>query len=465
MSHLFPHKPNWGETVVWKEIVERVRADPRYKTNIEYGSPRPGHPEGKVKNHISELDENLEKLKSRLPNPEYYWKLRFLIHVHDTFKAKSRRNASILDPHNHASLARSFASEFTDDEDLLNMILLHDQNYALWKQFRNKGNYNQQDFQDLLNTIKDWDLFLIFLIIDGSTRGKDRSKLIWFINEAGKHIETFIDESWVLHPSDRIASRENETAMHQTIYPAYSYPLMTIAELVRDVVVLRSRVFQEDANACISRLVPPLRLIGQENIPMNGRYVITVNHYYRRGFAAQWLAIAISSVIHFNVHWMITGELTYPGKWYAPFGTAASRFILKRGARIYGFTTMPPMPPRPRDVDARAASVRKVLEYVRETKDAVVGFAPEGGDQMGGRLSMPAPGVGRFALLLAAQGFRFEPVGIYESDGELCLNFGRTYDLVVERNISPVEKDKRAARRMMENIAILLPLHLRGEFV
>ncbi|HJR81540.1 MAG TPA: hypothetical protein VJ821_15820 [Anaerolineales bacterium] len=62
-------------------------ADPRYQENIEYGEPRSGHPEGKVKYHIAELEENLEKMASRGISEVQYWKLKFLIHVHDTFKA------------------------------------------------------------------------------------------------------------------------------------------------------------------------------------------------------------------------------------------------------------------------------------------------------------------------------------------------------------------------------------------
>ena len=39
--------------------------------------------------------------------------------------------------------------------------------------------------------------FLMFLIIDGSTQGKERSKLIWFIQEVAKHKDTRVDASWV----------------------------------------------------------------------------------------------------------------------------------------------------------------------------------------------------------------------------------------------------------------------------
>jgi hypothetical protein len=94
-----------------RDIVERVLADPRYQKNVEYGKPRPGHPEGKVKTHIAEVIANLDAIRPRLKSDDAYWKLLFLIHVHDTFKAEAGRNVPILDPKSHASLARQFAAE------------------------------------------------------------------------------------------------------------------------------------------------------------------------------------------------------------------------------------------------------------------------------------------------------------------------------------------------------------------
>lgn len=182
-----------------KEILACVIADPRYLKNIEHGEPRSGHPEGSVKNHIAELEENLEKFAPRI-SEERYWKLKFLIHVHDTFKAEAVPDSPITSPHSHASLARKFASEFTKDLDLLNMIQLHDENFALWKQYAATGSYDAVRFQSLLETIKDWDLFLLFLILDGSTRGKDPHKMKWFVTEVRKEISTTVDESWILYP-------------------------------------------------------------------------------------------------------------------------------------------------------------------------------------------------------------------------------------------------------------------------
>jgi len=248
-------------------------------------------------------------------------------------------------------------------------------------------------------------------------------------------------------------------------YPKYSYPPGLFAAFIRDVLLLRRRGFRRDAKACIEKLNPPLQVLGKENIPQHGPCVVTVNHYHRTGFGAQWLALAIAASVPTDMHWVMTGEFTYTGKWYELLGAIGSRLLLKRIARVYGFTTMPPMPPRPKDVEARAASVRAVLEFVRYAKDPILGLAPEGYDPADGVLTRPATGLGRFGLLLSRAGLKIIPAGAYEADGFFYLHFGKPYELNIGRELSADEKDEQAAQIVMINIAKLLPLHLRGEFV
>ncbi len=249
------------------------------------------------------------------------------------------------------------------------------------------------------------------------------------------------------------------------MYPKYSYPRGLFARAALDAVLLRHRNFRMDAWACIENLHPPLKVLGEENIPQGGPCVITVNHYHRDGFRAEWLALAIAATVPVHMHWVMTREWTYPGKLYASLGAVYSRFLLHLLARMYGFTTMPPMPPRPRDVEARAKSVRAVLDVVRRTKDPILGLAPEGYDPPGDVLSLPASGAGRFGLLLSNAGLQFVPVGAYEADGVFIIHFGKAYRLNAPRGLSSDEKDAQAAQIIMKNIAQLLPSHLRGEFV
>jgi len=249
------------------------------------------------------------------------------------------------------------------------------------------------------------------------------------------------------------------------MFPRYSFPPRNVAGLIVDMALARRRSFREDAAACVGRLNPPLNRAGMENIPQTGACVVTFNHYRRPNFNAIWMASAIAATIPMEMHFVMTGELTYPGKWYAPLGKFFSKIVLQRAARVYGFTTMPPMPPRAKDVESRARSVRRVMDAARREENIVIGLAPEGGDHPTGALASPPPGAGRFALLLAAAGLQFIPVGIYEADSALCLNFGAAYELAVPRNLSADEKDKAAAHIVMSHIAALLPKNLRGEFL
>jgi 1-acyl-sn-glycerol-3-phosphate acyltransferase len=247
-------------------------------------------------------------------------------------------------------------------------------------------------------------------------------------------------------------------------YPVYSYPTYGLFQVAWNVLFGGRRSFRRDGLACIGRLQPPLRLFGEENVPVAGPCLITFNHYYRPGFSAWWMALAIAAVVPAEVHFVMTDELTFPGKWYAPLGMAVSRGLLQRFSKIYGFTSMPPMPPRPKDVQARSRSVLAALAYARAHPQALLGLAPEGGDQPGGVLNRPPSGAGRFVWLLARAGFPILPVGVCEEAGEFCLHFGKAYRPEIPAGLSSDEKDGAAARMIMQNIAPLLPERLRGEF-
>ena len=179
-----------GATVTdYAAIDQRVIADPRYQRHLDWGEPRPGHPEGTLQAHIAELERNLERLRPRLSETEV-GKLRLLIHVHDTFKPEAAVGVAIADPRSHASLARAFLAEFCDDADLLAMVQYHDEPFALLRHLRRSGDYRQERMQALWETIGNWDLFLAFTLIDGCTAGKSREPLQWFFGEIAGHIES-----------------------------------------------------------------------------------------------------------------------------------------------------------------------------------------------------------------------------------------------------------------------------------
>ena len=143
------------------------------------------------------MERNAATFRSRLSESEF-WKLRVLIHVHDTFKGEARDGARITDPRSHASLARRFLAGFTSDADLLAIVQFHDEPYALWRQVQHRYHYDQGRFDALLVTIHDWDLFLVFLIVDGSTGGKSREPLYWFFHEVAGRVESQFAASDIL---------------------------------------------------------------------------------------------------------------------------------------------------------------------------------------------------------------------------------------------------------------------------
>jgi hypothetical protein len=184
----------------YESVLAAVMADSRYQGNLDWGRPRSGHPEGSVRAHIAELEANLEQLRAKL-SAEEVGKLKLLIHVHDSFKAEAKSAVPILHPASHASLARAFLAEFCDDGDLLAMVQYHDEPFALWRQVEARGSCSETRLQELLGKIRDWHLFLAFMIIDGCTEGKGRRPLQWFFQEVAGKVESRFCAADILPPS------------------------------------------------------------------------------------------------------------------------------------------------------------------------------------------------------------------------------------------------------------------------
>ena len=181
----------------YQEIFAAITSDPRYQRNLDWGKVRPGHPEGTIRAHIAELERNLEQLRAKVLETDY-WRLKLLVHTHDTFKAEARSGAPIAAPNSHASLARAFLAELCDDADMLAMVQYHDEPFALWRQFKFKGRLNEERLTTLLASIRDWNLCLAFNIIDGCTQGKQRDPLRWLFRQVAGRVESTFTEADIL---------------------------------------------------------------------------------------------------------------------------------------------------------------------------------------------------------------------------------------------------------------------------
>jgi len=184
---------------LYESVLDYIKDDEAYKTGSQWGESRNGHPEGSVSSHIKELEQNLEKLcdTKNISDLEKY-KLLILINVHDTFKIHARPKVAITNIYSHASLAKDFLSRYLDDKDLLNMVQYHDENYALYKKHKKSGQVDKERLEKLFKEIKDWRLFMIFIIIDNCTKGKGRSPLKWFMYKVKEKFDIDVDETWIL---------------------------------------------------------------------------------------------------------------------------------------------------------------------------------------------------------------------------------------------------------------------------
>ncbi len=247
----------------------------------------------------------------------------------------------------------------------------------------------------------------------------------------------------------------------------YPLPWSIAPGLAADLLQGRRRSLRADSLRSIAWLNPGLQVLGEEFIPQGGPCLLTVNHYTRPGLPAWWLVLATCACVPVEIHWIMTSAWTYPDALRARLVTPLTRVIFRRIAHTYGYTSMPPMPPDPREVEARARAVRQVLEYTRQAQRPVIGLAPEGRDapkDKSGVLVEPPAGVGRFVLQLTHLGLPIAPVGVYEADGRLCIHFGPHYDLEISQGLKAGERDQAVSKVVMMRIATLLPVELHGGF-
>ena len=155
------------ETALERELA----ADPLLLRGLAWGRPRPGHPEGTVGRHVSDILAAIGEPPSRRRA-----ELRFLALVHDASKYRVRPDLGYSRDNDHAVLARRFAERYAHDPRLLDTLELHDAAYHIW---RSRSDDGRAALHALLDRIPDLDLFLRFVELDSSTEGKDPSPFAW----------------------------------------------------------------------------------------------------------------------------------------------------------------------------------------------------------------------------------------------------------------------------------------------
>ncbi|MDF1500537.1 MAG: hypothetical protein P1P76_08715 [Anaerolineales bacterium] len=250
--------------------------------------------------------------------------------------------------------------------------------------------------------------------------------------------------------------------MHDN-YPRYSLPARPLASMLVSFLARRRRSFRTDALALLNGIYPGVRLLGPVPQPPAEGMIVLVNHYSRRGFQAWWIALAVSAVFDAELHWVVTSAWVYDDPIRSSTITPVSRWLLRRIAHAYNFTSMPAMPPKPEDAQLRAGAVLSLVRFAKSAPQPIIGFAPEGFDSASGQLQRPPEGVGRLLVHLARQGLKWSPVGVYEDEGALNLNFGPIIEPVIPDPAQPT-LDREVADQAMDAIADCLPDRLHGPY-
>ena len=165
------------------EREDSLSRDPLLLEGWAWGSPRKGHPEGAVGNHVADLLRQIDEWGETGARRR---DLRFLALVHDSLKFSVQQWRRRTGENHHAMRARRLAERYTDDERLLATIEMHDRPYTIWRRMHRKGGTDEQPGQHLdrmLDRIPDRDLFLRFVELDGSTEGKNPEPIRWIRKE------------------------------------------------------------------------------------------------------------------------------------------------------------------------------------------------------------------------------------------------------------------------------------------
>lgn len=169
------------------ELEKQITSDPRWQTGAAWGESRPGHPEGKVELHVVDVLQNIED--SALA-PEARMKLRVVALVHDTFKNEVDFSHPRTGPNHHATIARAFVANYTDDEDVLEITELHDEAYNSWGVGSRRDDWSKAEAraQRLLERLGDrTDLYIAFYRADNAAGDKRSEPLEWFERLVAKH--------------------------------------------------------------------------------------------------------------------------------------------------------------------------------------------------------------------------------------------------------------------------------------
>jgi hypothetical protein len=155
---------------------------PELYRGLLWGEPRFGHPEGKVLLHVLEIYGNINQLLHI--SDTLRRDLRIIALVHDAFKYQEDKGSPRNWNMHHGAIARRAVQHIIQDQDVLDIIELHDEAYYCWRGSRRLANDDIEPRFTLDTLLKRIQPFLItymlFFRCDTLTGDKNPAPLKWF---------------------------------------------------------------------------------------------------------------------------------------------------------------------------------------------------------------------------------------------------------------------------------------------
>jgi len=164
------------------DLEASICADPEWLEGAAWGTPRSGHPEGRIADHIAQVLANVEREATIADERR---KLRLIALLHDTFKYRVDNSKPRVGENHHGLIARHFAERYIDDPMVLDIIQLHDSAYHCWQygMYRRKWPQAEERATQLADQLGNaLPLYIRFYRADNATGDKDQAPLVWFEN-------------------------------------------------------------------------------------------------------------------------------------------------------------------------------------------------------------------------------------------------------------------------------------------
>lgn len=161
------------------ELENKILNDSEIIEGLLWGKPRNGHPEGQVLSHVSDVLKNIDSLDIKGENRE---KLRIIAIIHDSFKYKVDRTKPKTGENHHAMIARRFAEKYITDNEILEVIELHDDAYNSYQKYMKDKDAGIKRAKKLVERLGEYHpLYLAFYKCDNSTGNKTGEDYNWFL--------------------------------------------------------------------------------------------------------------------------------------------------------------------------------------------------------------------------------------------------------------------------------------------